>query len=153
MIRTIVKNKVSLRYFVVVDFNLISITNHMWLFIIRTNTVFRNLKNFHLEVNVEEFSQIHNTTEKEGIKYIFTKTLDILLDKDSLEQVSFTIIISNMELITFEMFIDSITTFLTKYEDEIALGHVSLLLKYEAEYEEFEKDKRRWEKAWTYLTG
>ena len=104
-------------------------------------------------MNVEEFSQIHNTTEKEGIKYIFTKTLDILLDKDSLEQVSFTIIISNMELITFEMFIDSITTFLTKYEDEIALGHVSLLLKYEAEYEEFEKDKRRWEKAWTYLTG
>lgn len=67
--------------------------------------VFRNLKNFHLKTCVESLSHSHNTSEATCIESIFTKTLDVLLDKASLEQVSYSIIFGSMSLIDFEKFV------------------------------------------------
>lgn len=115
--------------------------------------VFRNLKCFNLEFCVDEFAKLKNVTESEAIDYAFKKSFDILLDKKILECASFLIIIANMELLVFEKFIDSLTSFLRNYRNEIRKGYVGVRLKHELNYKQQERDQRRWKKAWTFLTN
>lgn len=114
--------------------------------------IFPNMKLFHLELNVEDFSQLHNTTEPEAVRYTFCKTLDIVLDKKHLEQVSFTIIIPNLELLLFEKLVDCVSDFVRYYNEYMENGHIDLRLKYQP-YEVAFPETRRWEKAWKFLTG
>ena len=100
---------------------------------------------------MDEFSQLKNVTESRAIEYAFKKSFDILLDKQGLEQANFTMVIANMELLVFEMFLDSLTIFLRNFKNEIGTGSVNVMLKHQPDYEQKELDKRRWEKAWNYL--
>lgn len=79
--------------------------------------------------------------------------MDILLDKPLLERVSFTIVIRNMELLIFEQFNDAFAAFMQLFEKEINLpeSNVYVKLKYNANYEIGDRDRRRWFKAWSYL--
>lgn len=113
--------------------------------------VFRNLKSFHLEIYIDEFSQLKNVTESEAIDYAFKKSFDILLDKTNLEQASFTVAIANMELLPFEKFVDELTTFLRNHRNEIGFGQVSVHFKHTARYKREVYDQKRWNDAWEYL--
>ena len=88
-----------------------------------------------------------------AVEYAFNKSMDILLDKPLLEQVSFTIVIRSMELLVFEQFNDSLTAFMKKYVKEINLpqSNVYVKLKYNSDYEIGDRDRRRWFNAWSYL--
>ena len=84
--------------------------------------MFTNLKKFHLKFIVDEFANLRNATENESMRFVFRRSLDILLDKDLLNSVNFTITIPNMQLLLFETFVDSLSTFLSTYRTEIAKG-------------------------------
>lgn len=113
--------------------------------------VFRNLKSFHLDFYVDEFARLKNVTESEALDYAFKKSFDILLDKPGLEQTSFTLAIVNMELLVFEKFIDSLTTFLRNHLNEIESGQVGVHFKHTRHYKQEENDQKRWNDAWEYL--
>lgn len=105
-----------------------------------------------MKFNVQDFSIFNNTTESEAVKYAFLKSLDILLDKPRLEHVSFEVIIPEMNLLLFEMFVDQLTTFLKGYTREIDKGSIQILFQYGSDYKKEDKDLTRWEKVWYYLT-
>ena len=115
--------------------------------------VFPNLKSFNLDFDVAEFSNLENTTEAIAVKYAFEKSMDILLDKSRLETVSFTVRISQMELLLFEQFIDSFMAFMQIYKKEVNLpdSNVFVKLRYNADYTIADKDRLRWYKAWSFL--
>ena len=115
--------------------------------------VFPNLKSYNLEFDVDDFSQLKNTTEIVAVKYAFDKSMDILLDKARLESISFNILIKHMELLLFEQFIDSFTAFMQNHEKEINLPDscVFVKLRYNHDYVIADKDRRRWYKAWSFL--
>lgn len=95
--------------------------------------VFPNLKHFHLEFDVEEISQIYNSTEAKALEFIFIKSLDILTSKKKIESVKFTLSLF-MEILVFEKFVDSLDTFLQDYEELNDEGKIEVLLKRNTDY-------------------
>ena len=70
-----------------------------------------------------------------------------------MQQVSFKIILAEMELLIFEMLVDSLTTFLNHYNREIVSGFVCLIFKHPRNYGKEEDKVRRWQSAWDHLTN
>ena len=95
--------------------------------------VFPNLKHFQLVFDVEEISQIYNSTEAKAIEFIFIKALDILTSKKKIESVKFTLNLF-MEILVFEKFVDCLDTFLKEYEDLNDEGKIEVLLKHNDDY-------------------
>ena len=95
--------------------------------------VFPNLKNFTLVFDLEEVSQIYNSTESMALDFIFIKVLDILTNKKHIESIRITLSLF-MEILLFEKFVDSLDKFLQEYEEVNGEGKVEVTLKHNNDY-------------------
>lgn len=99
--------------------------------------VFLNMKNFSIEFDLEEMSQIYNSTEYKALEFIFIKAGDILAGKKKIENVKITLsmYLGDMEsILVFEKFVDSLETFLSNYDELCGEGKINVLLKYNEDY-------------------
>lgn len=95
--------------------------------------IFPNLKHFNIVFDVEEISQIYNSTESKAIEFIFIKALDILTGKKNIESIKFTLNLF-MEILVFEKFVDCLDTFLQDYEEVNGEGKIEVILKHNNDY-------------------
>lgn len=105
--------------------------------------IFPNLKNFRLNFDVDEMRVIYNCTEAKTLERVFIKSLDILVEKEKIENINFLVHLDVPDILVLESFVDELEIFVSNYNQTMDRGQISIELFYTTDFKNrIETDKQ-----------